>query len=214
MLGVKFYGEIEFWMSMIKIITIVGLLILLMVIDLGGAPTNDRLGFRYWLGKYNLFPLEWATLQFRNWYSGLLVDPGAFNQLYDIPGTFGQFCAFWSVFLNAAFSYGGGKFDLSFPAQFRGCLLTSLSRLFSLVEVIALTAAESVNPHITIPRAVRTVFWRILIFYVGGMFVIGLTVPSDNLDLLDASGTGAASPFVIAISLAGINVLPSIINTV
>jgi amino acid transporter len=43
---------------------------------------------------------------------------------------------------------------------------------------------------------------------------MGLCVPSDNPDLLNGSGSGTASPFVIGIVLAGIPVLPSIINTV
>lgn len=60
----------EFWMSAIKILAIVGLLILGIVIDLGGAPSHDRLGFRYW------------------------IDPGPFSQLNDIPGALGRFLAF------------------------------------------------------------------------------------------------------------------------
>jgi len=46
-LGIRYFGEIEFWLSSIKIITIVGLIILSLVIALGGAD-GDRRGFRYW----------------------------------------------------------------------------------------------------------------------------------------------------------------------
>ncbi|KAG4416967.1 hypothetical protein IFR04_009911 [Cadophora malorum] len=45
---VTIYGEAEFWFAFMKIITIVGLLIFALVIDLGGGPNRDRLGFRYW----------------------------------------------------------------------------------------------------------------------------------------------------------------------
>ena len=62
---------------------IVGLIILGVVLDLGGAPTHDRIGFRYW------------------------KHPGPFNQLNDIPGTTGRFLAFWATFINAAFSFQG-----------------------------------------------------------------------------------------------------------
>jgi yeast amino acid transporter len=46
--AVAIYGEAEFIFASIKIITIVGLLILALILDLGGGPTKDRLGFRYW----------------------------------------------------------------------------------------------------------------------------------------------------------------------
>lgn len=80
--AVSVYGEAEFIFSSIKIITIIGLLIVALVIDLGGAPNHDRLGFRYW----------------RN--------PGAM-QTYVADGDFGRFLGFLSTLINAAFSYGG-----------------------------------------------------------------------------------------------------------
>ena len=42
--GVRFFGEIEFWLSSIKIIVIVALIILSLVLALGGGPTHDRKG--------------------------------------------------------------------------------------------------------------------------------------------------------------------------
>lgn len=46
--AVSIYGEAEFVFASLKIITIVGLLILSLIIDLGGGPDHDRRGFRYW----------------------------------------------------------------------------------------------------------------------------------------------------------------------
>lgn len=46
--GVKFFGEFEFWLSSLKVITICGLIILSLVLALGGGPDHDRKGFRYW----------------------------------------------------------------------------------------------------------------------------------------------------------------------
>ncbi|KAJ3530824.1 hypothetical protein NM208_g9153 [Fusarium decemcellulare] len=46
--GVGIYGEAEFIFAWIKIITMVGLLILGFNLDLGGGPSGERLGFRYW----------------------------------------------------------------------------------------------------------------------------------------------------------------------
>ncbi|KZO90439.1 amino acid permease [Calocera viscosa TUFC12733] len=163
--GVAAYGEAEFWMSFIKVTTIVGLIILGIVLDLGGGPTHDRIGFRYW------------------------KNPGPFNQFDGIQGATGRFLAFWSSFVQAAFSYLG-------------------------TEIVAVTAGEAQNPHKTIPKAIHRVFYRILLFYVGGIAIIGLLVPYTNENLLNNTGTAAASPFVIAIETAGIKVLPSIINAV
>lgn len=47
-LGVRFFGELEFWLSSIKVLTIVGLIILSLILMLGGGPDHDRKGFRYW----------------------------------------------------------------------------------------------------------------------------------------------------------------------
>ena len=66
----------------IKILTIVGLIILAIILDLGGGPTHDRLGFRYW------------------------KDPGAMKE-YIGEGATGRFTGLWSTLVNAAFAYGG-----------------------------------------------------------------------------------------------------------
>ncbi|KAJ4258236.1 hypothetical protein NW762_008385 [Fusarium torreyae] len=79
--GVRLYGESEVVFASLKIMLIVGLIIGGLVIDLGGAPNNERLGFRYW------------------------IHPGAFNT-YIENGSTGRFLAFWKSMLPAAFSYG------------------------------------------------------------------------------------------------------------
>ncbi|EED21242.1 amino acid transporter, putative [Talaromyces stipitatus ATCC 10500] len=79
--GVRFYGESEVVFASLKILLIIGLIIGGLVIDLGGAPNRDRIGFRYW------------------------NDPGAFNTYID-KGATGRFLAIWSVLISAAFSYG------------------------------------------------------------------------------------------------------------
>jgi amino acid transporter len=65
-----------------------------------------------------------------------------------------------------------------------------------------------------VPKAIRRVFWRILFFYVFGTFVMGLIVSPDNENLTSGTGNGRSSPWVIAITDAGINALPSIVNAV
>ncbi|WPB05954.1 uncharacterized protein RHO25_010609 [Cercospora beticola] len=167
-LPVGFYGEVEFVFGAVKLITIVGLIVLMLVIDLGGAPSGDRIGFRYW------------------------IDPGPMNT-YLQPGALGRFLAFWKVFIQATFAYGGS-------------------------EMCVIAAGETQDPRRNIPKAVRRVFWRILIFYILAIFLVGLCVSSSDprlLNAIDSSAPGAAaSPFVIAIVNRGIPVLPHILNAV
>jgi len=100
------------------------------------------------------------------------------------------FQGFCSVFVTAAFAFGG-------------------------TELVGLAAAEAADPRKSLPKATRQVFWRIAGFYVISLLIVGLNVPSNNPDLLNASDKNTkASPFVLAISLAGIPVLPSIFNAV
>ena len=55
-----------------------------------------------------------------------------------------------------------------------------------------------------IPKAVRRVFWRILLFYVLGSWAIGVTVPANDDRLIHPGAGAAGSPWVIAITRAGI----------
>ena len=73
-------------------------------------------------------------------------------------------------------------------------------------------ASETENPRRNIAKAVRRVFWRIVIFYILGILITGMLVPYDDPDLLNGTGTATQSPYVIAIRRAGIRTLPSIIN--
>lgn len=73
-------------------------------------------------------------------------------------------------------------------------------------EVVALAAAESRNPKKTVPSAIRKVWIRIVVFYILSVLIVGLLVPSNDPRLRLSTGTAASSPFVIAISDAGINV--------
>ncbi|KAH9811089.1 amino acid permease/ SLC12A domain-containing protein [Melampsora americana] len=166
-LGVGWFGEAEFCFALLKVTMIVILIIAGIVLDLGGGPSHDFIGFRYW------------------------KDPGPFTQLFDIPGALGRFLAFWQVFIYAAFAYVG-------------------------TETVAVAAGEAENPRKTVPKAIKRVFYRILVFYLGGVFVIGLLVPSDDPRLFKLKGSkaGSSSPFVIAMERAGLKVLPDLINAV
>lgn len=88
---------------------------------------------------------------------------------------------------------------------------------FGGTELVGLAAAEAENPRKSIPQATKQVFWRITFFYVVSLFILGLIVPSDNENLLNATGSlskSKYSPFIIAMNLASIKVLPSIFNAI
>lgn len=170
LLGVRVFGELEFWFSSIKVLALIGLILMGIIIDLGGNPQKDRIGFRYWQPPNG--PM------------------GTFKQDIVQNTSLATFLGFWSVMINALFAYIG-------------------------TELIGVTVGEAENPRRNIPRAIRKTFWRITIFYVGGVFVIGLITPRTSSFLTDATKarTGAAaSPFVAAVELVGIKSLTHLIN--
>jgi len=163
-LGVKYFGEAEFYFSLIKITLIIALLLSGLIIDLGGGPSHERTGFRFW------------------------KNPGAFNRAGLVSNlNTDRFLAFLSVLVQASFSYQG-------------------------VELVAIAASETENPRRNISKAVRRVFYRIAVFYVLGILMIGMLVSYADPELLRATGTAAQSPFVIAFNNAGVKVFPHIIN--
>ncbi|KAJ3247507.1 hypothetical protein HDU77_008541 [Chytriomyces hyalinus] len=92
-----------------------------------------------------------------------------------------------------------------------------LSSFFSFggCELIGLTAGEAVNPRTTVPRAINGTFYRILIFYVGSIFALGVLVRSDS-PVLDPNNPDGLlqSPFVYVYSLVGIRAASHIMNAV
>lgn len=163
-LPVSFYGELEFWFAMIKVITVLGFLIFGICID-AGAGQQGYLGFHTW------------------------GNPGAFANYILDPGPTAKFVGFWAVLIQAGFSYQG-------------------------TELVGVAAAECANPRKVVPSAIKKTFWRILLFFVGTIFFIGLLIPYTNDGLLSTNSDASASPFVIAAQLAGVKSLPGIINAV
>lgn len=75
-----------------------------------------------------------------------------------------------------------------------------------------MTAAETHNPTKNIPIAVRGVWIRILLFYIIGVFMLGLICPFNDPQLVTDTGNAASSAWVVAVQRAGIKVLPHIAN--
>lgn len=149
------YGELEYWLSFLKVATIVIFIIVGILVNVGVNESHTYIGTH-------------------NWYI-----PGA-----PFVGGFGGFA---KVFVTASFAYGG-------------------------TESLGITAGETKNPSQNMPKVVKFVFWRILIFYVLSILLIGLNVPWDYPNL--SNKTTTTSPFTIVFTLAGSTVAASFMNTV
>jgi lysine-specific permease len=69
---------------------------------------------------------------------------------------------------------------------------------FQGTEGVGLAAAETANPAKSVPKAIRSVFWRILLFYIGSIFVVGTLISYTDPNLLNGDeGHVAFSPFTI-----------------
>lgn len=105
----------------------------------------------------------------------------------------------------------------AFAAGFKGVCTVFVTAAFSFAgtELCGLAAAETANPRKSLPKATKQVFWRITLFYIISLTLIGLLVPYNDERLISSSSVdAAASPFVIAIRNAGISGLPSVMNVV
>jgi amino acid transporter, AAT family len=79
------------------------------------------------------------------------------------------------------------------------------------VEVIAVTAGEAEKPEQTIPKAMRTIVFRLIVFYVLAVTVMLAMTPWNQA----GAGNGLnASPFVRAFAVVGIPYAASIMNMV
>ncbi|KAJ5960694.1 Amino acid/polyamine transporter I [Penicillium vulpinum] len=152
-LGILAYGEMEFWLSLIKVLALIVYFILAIIISAGGIGPR-AIGFTHW------------------------HNPGAFAD--SINGVA-------KTFVVAGTLYAG-------------------------TEMVGITAGESANPEKAVPKAIRQVFWRILIFYVGTIFFIGMLIPWNDERLLSTSSKTASSPLTISLQDAGIIPAAHLIN--
>lgn len=151
MAAVKYYGEFEFWFSIIKITTIVVMIIV---------------GF--------------GVILFGFGYGG---QPLGFSNLW---------------------SHGG-----FFPNGLTGMLtaLCIVTASFQGVELVGITAGEAQHPQHTLKKAIKGIVWRILIFYIGAIFIVITIYPWDQLNMI-------GSPFVTTFVKIGIPAAAGIINFV
>ena len=160
--SVRVYGETEYWMALIKVVTVI------IFLGIGVLTIFGILGGQY-IGLKNFSMGDAPFL------GGSLG---------------GQFLTTLGVFLVAGFSFQG-------------------------TELIGITAGESEEPEKNIPRAIDQVFWRILIFYILAIAIIGLIIPYTSPELLGADVDEISkSPFTLVFERAGLAFAAAAMNAV
>ncbi|MCR2053530.1 amino acid permease [Actinomyces bowdenii] len=156
-LSARAFGEGEFWLSAIKVVTVVVFLIA-GVAMIAGILGGHRAGLSNW------------TVGDAPFHGGAL--------------------AVVSVFMIAGFSFQG-------------------------TELVGVAAGEARDPRRDVPRAIRTVFWRIMLFYIGAIAVVGTLVAYNDPRLL-RTGTEEVSysPFTLVFDRAGIAAAAAVMNAV
>lgn len=102
------------------------------------------------------------------------------------PGAFTDMKGLAKAFVQAAFSFGSAQH-------------------------IAIIAGEATTPRRTIKAVVFPIFWRIFLFFILNIWLVGMCVPRDDEDLVNGAGT-IGSPFVIALKRGGQGWLADTIN--
>ncbi len=139
LLGVRNFGEFEFWFAILKVLAILAFIAIGIALVAGWLPGVASPGLGHLLGPDGFAPRGWAGIG-----AALLV---------------------------VVFAFGG-------------------------TEIVAVAAAETHDPARSLARAIRTVAWRILVFYLGSIAVIVAVVPWDSAAL--------ASPFAAVLEVARI----------
>ena len=112
------------------------------------------------------------------------------------------------------FTIDGGFMPHGLMAQntdgtWTGLLMALVVVMFSFggTELIGITAGETENPRVTIPKATNGIIWRILVFYILALGVIMAVVPWNKID-------GNSSPFVQIFDSVGVHAAAGILNFV
>ncbi|KAG0304119.1 hypothetical protein BGZ97_001611 [Linnemannia gamsii] len=166
LLGVKAFGELEYWFAMIKVLTCIIFIIVGILVDVG-AVGDGFIGGKNW-------HIEGAPI----------VGETTRDKTVNV----------FTTCVWAFFSFGG-------------------------TELVGITAGESANPGKAVPRAIRHTFWRILLFYILTIMVIGLVLPWTDERLLnstfaDVNQAAPIAPFTIIFKMANLPGADHAINAV
>lgn len=78
---------------------------------------------------------------------------------------------------------------------------------YNAIELVGITAGEMQNPGREVPKAIRAVVLRIVVFYVGSVSLLAMLMPSDQYK-------AGESPFVTVFATMGLDWVGSVMNFV
>ncbi|MES9739933.1 amino acid permease [Peribacillus frigoritolerans] len=145
------------------------------------------------------------------WFAGIKVISIIVFLVIGVAMIFGIMGGHTVGFSN--FTQGDAPFHGGLVSIFSVVLIAGFA--FQGTEVIATAAGETENPSKNVPKAIRSIFWRILIFYVLTIFVIGLIIPYTDPNLLKSGVQNVSiSPFTLVLQRAGLAFAASVMNAV
>lgn len=137
------------------------------------------------------------------WFAGIKVITVILFLALGILMIFGVFSGKFIGLKN--FTVGSAPFVGGFKQTFIVFLAAGFA--FQGEEMLGVTSGESMNPTKSIKKAVNSIFWRVLIFYIGAIFVVGCLIPYTSASL-------DQSPFTVIFQNAGIPAAAAIMNIV
>ncbi|KAJ9663109.1 hypothetical protein H2201_005780 [Coniosporium apollinis] len=190
---------IQYWEPPVHIAVWITLTILV-VVALNSLPVRYYGETEFWFASIKVFGIigllimavvlvlgggpKHDRLGFRYW-----KDPGPVNE-YIVDGASGRLCAFVATTVFSVFAFAFAP------------------------ELLVVTGGEMESPRRNLPVAGKRYFYRLVVFYVLGVFAIGLIVASDNPSLLGGGKGAGSSPWAVAIREAGIRGLDSVVNAI
>ncbi|WP_314588141.1 amino acid permease [Paenibacillus terrigena] len=156
------------------------------------------------LGAANLFSVK-SFGEFEFWFAMIkivtivLMIVAGFGLIFFGIGNGGNAIGFSNLWKHGGF-FTGGWSGFFFA-------LSLVIGAYQGVELIGITAGEAKNPQKTLMSATQSIIWRILIFYIGAIFVIVTVYPWNQLQAI-------GSPFVATFAKIGITAAAGIINFV
>ena len=151
LVGVKLFGEMEFWFSIIKVTALLGFMALAIYFIVSGHHVGGS-------------------------------APGLHN-----------------------ITDHGGFFPHGLAPMFM--LMQGVIFAYSSMELVGVAAGEAENPLEVMPRAVNSVLWRIIVFYLGSLVLLTLLLPTDEY-------SSTTSPFVTALAQAGVPHAGDVMNVI
>jgi len=103
----------------------------------------------------------------------------------------------------------GGLLPYGFGGVWRAMVFVIFGYLGS--EIVAITAGEARNPEVAVPRAMRSMVLRLIIFYLGAIATLIGIVPWNRIQ---PSADVTASPFVKVFQLIGVPAAAHLVNFV